>query len=156
MRALHYLSWQFSLRCKEPHFLGIYSIRSSPAPDHSDNPCMLTLADRQSSPTPANPERRRGLRIKQQRPVKLYEPRTARYYPGQTADISASGLRLSLPLSTPIIAGHTLSLHVASHCSFASRSQMVEAKVIWMQREGSQLVAGLELLSSAAVLARAA
>ena len=117
---------------------------------------MLTLADRRQSPSDANPERRRGLRIKQQRPVKVYEPRTSRYYPGQTADISASGLRVSLPLSTPIIAGHTLSLHVASNCSFASRNQMVEAKVIWMQRKGSQLMAGLQLLASAAALVRAA
>src|SRR5438876_10345479 len=100
---------------------------------------MLTLADGRRSPSPANlAERRRGLRIKQQRPVKVYEPRTSRYFPGQTADISLSGLRLNLPLSTPIIAGHTLCLHVGSahpNCDFASKRQMIEAKVIWIHRD---------------------
>lgn len=117
---------------------------------------MLKLLNGLCSAAEANLERRRGLRIKQERAVKLYEPRTARYYPGQTADISASGLRLSLPLSTPIIAGNTLSLHIASNCSFASRRQMVEARVIWMRRESSELVAGLELLSAAAIVSHAA
>src|SRR5207237_8680579 len=100
--------------------------KSSPIPIHSDNTKMLTLADRRPSPTPTNPERRRGLRIKQSRPVKFYDPRSSRYYPGQTADISLSGLRLSLPLSTPIIPGHTLCLHLASTSSFAFRRQLIE------------------------------
>ena len=116
---------------------------------------MLTL-DRRMSPTPANLERRRGLRIKQQRPVKIYEPRTARYYPGQTADISHSGLRLTLPPSTPIVTNNILSLHISSACAFAFKAQMIEARVIWMRRDSEQVVAGLELLSSAAVQSRAA
>src|SRR5882762_6622607 len=99
---------------------------------------MPTLLDRRMSPTPANlAERRRGLRIKQTRPVKVYEPRTSRYFPGQTADISLNGLRLTLPLSTPIVAGSILSLHIGSaapSCALASRRQMLEAKVIWLQR----------------------
>src|SRR5438105_10444815 len=112
---------------------------------------MMTLLNGRRSPTGANSERRRGLRIKQQRAVKVYEPRTCRYYPGQTADISASGLRLSLPLSTPIIPGHVLCLHVESNCSFAARRQMTEAKVIWLRRDGGQLLAGFELLATAAI-----
>ena len=117
---------------------------------------MMTLLNGRPSPAATNPERRRGLRIKQQRPVKLYEPRTSRYYPGQTADISASGLRLRLPLSTPIVVGNTLSLHIASNCSFACRRQMIEAKVIWIHRDNSNLLAGLELLPTAAIAATAA
>jgi len=110
------------------------------------------------SPTAANlAERRRGLRIKQTRPVKVYEPRTSRYFPGQTADISLNGLRLTLPLSTPIIPGNTLSLHIANAGSpLASRRQMLEAKVIWLQRNSTQLMAGLELLSTAAIQTAAA
>ena len=38
-------------------------------------------------------ERRRGLRIRQNRPVKVYEPTSARYFGGQTCDISSTGLR---------------------------------------------------------------
>jgi hypothetical protein len=117
---------------------------------------MLTLTHRRPSPPSANPERRRGLRIKQTRPVKLYDPRTSRYFPGQTADISASGLRLNLPLSSPIIPGNTLSLHIASNSSFASKRQMIEAKVIWMQRNNGHLLAGLELLPTAAIQSTAA
>jgi hypothetical protein len=118
---------------------------------------MLTL-DRRMSPTPANlAERRRGLRIKQCRPVKVYEPRTSRYFPGQTADISQSGLRLTLPLSTPIVPGNTLCLHIAnSNSALASRHQMIEAKVIWLQRTSTQLMAGLELFSTAAIQSSAA
>jgi hypothetical protein len=117
---------------------------------------MLTLTDRRPSSPATNPERRRGLRIKQERPVKLYEPRTSRYYPGQTADISASGLRLSLPLYTPLTPGHTLCLHIASNSSFASKRQMIEAKVIWMRRTEDHLLAGLELLPMAAIQSHAA
>ena len=117
---------------------------------------MMTLLNGRSSPAQTNPERRRGLRIKQQRAVKVYEPRTSRYYPGQTADISAGGLRVSMPLSTPIIPGHVLCLHVAANCSFASRRQMLEAKVIWMRRDGAELLAGFELLPSAAIQSKAA
>ena len=120
---------------------------------------MLTLADRRRSPSPANlAERRRGLRIKQSRPVKAYEPRTSRYFPGQTADISFNGLRLSLPLSTPIVAGNILCLHIGSPQSsstLASRRQMIEARVIWIHRDTTnpqgELMAGLELLSAAAI-----
>jgi hypothetical protein len=117
---------------------------------------MLTLSNGRLSPPATNSERRRGLRIKQQRPVKVYEPRTSRYYPGQTADISASGLRLTLPLSTPIIAGNTISLHIASSCSFASRRHMVDARVIWTDRNDSEVMVGLELLSTAAIQSNAA
>ena len=117
---------------------------------------MLTLSNGRPSPGATNSERRRGLRIRQQRPVKVYEPRTSRYYPGQTADISASGLRLTLPLSTPIIAGNTISLHIASNCSFAARRHMVEAKVVWMHRDERSVLVGLELLSTAAIQSSAA
>jgi len=121
---------------------------------------MMTLLHRRPSPTKNNPtERRRGLRIRQERPVKVYEPRTSRYFPGQTADISASGLRLTLPLSTPIIPGATLCLHVSSshsNCTFASRRQMIEARVIWTTRSGTHLLAGLELLPTAAIQSHAA
>ncbi len=121
---------------------------------------MMTLLHGRRSPSENNAtERRRGLRIKQQRPVKVYEPRTSRYFPCQTADISLSGLRLSLPLSTPIIADNTLCLHVASahsNCDLVSRRQMIEAKVIWMYRDKTQLMAGLELVSTAAIQSSAA
>lgn len=132
--------------------------KSSSMPNHSDNPTMLTLLDGRPSPTSTNPiERRRGLRIKQERPLKIYEPRSSRYYPGQTADISLSGLRVTLPNFTPLIPGSTLCLHIAHATSaLASKHQMIQAKVIWTQRDETQLTAGLELVSTAAIQASAA
>ena len=47
-------------------------------------------------------ERRRGLRIRQSRPVKVLEPLTARYIGGQTRDVSSTGLRIELPASAAI------------------------------------------------------
>jgi PilZ domain len=122
---------------------------------------MLTLATKtapENSPTAA--ERRRGLRIRQCRPVKIYEPRTSRYFPGRTADISATGLRLSLPLSVPIIPGSTVSLHIGMDKpgdALATRRHMLDARIIWTRRDQSdgQLIAGLELLTSAAAQAAA-
>jgi hypothetical protein len=117
---------------------------------------MMTLLNGHGSPPATNLERRRGLRIRQQRAVKVYEPRTSRYYPGQTADISAGGLRLTLPLSTPLIAGNTISLHIDSVCSFAARRHMVQARVIWMHRNESAVMVGLELLTTSAIQSAAA
>ena len=45
----------------------------------------------------AHGERRRGLRIRQHRPVKIFEPAGNRYFGGQTEDISSTGLRIELP-----------------------------------------------------------
>ncbi|HEV8606273.1 MAG TPA: PilZ domain-containing protein [Tepidisphaeraceae bacterium] len=125
---------------------------------------MLTLVEGRETPTPANlAERRRGLRIRQCRPVKVYEPRTSRYFPGRTADISANGLRLKLPLSTPVLAGSTLCLHIGLDKpgdTLASRRHMLDARVIWTRRDNNgaegQLTAGLELLATAAIQVHAA
>src|SRR5688572_3731481 len=124
---------------------------------------MLTLADRNGKQGAAMAERRRGLRIRQCRPVKMYEPRTSRYFPGRTADISATGIRLKLPLSVPIIPGSMVSLHIgvkSSSDSLGSRRHMLDARVVWTRRDPSdpqgQLVAGLELLAAAAIQVSAA
>jgi len=109
------------------------------------------------------PERRRGLRIRQRRPVKVFEPTVARYFPGHTQDISATGLRLELPAAAPVRPGKVLSIHVGlgeQEQRLASRHQMLEARVIWVRRDASparaSLTAGLEYLSSAAAQVDAA
>ena len=106
-------------------------------------------------------ERRRGLRIRQNRPVKIFEPTFARYFPGQTEDISSSGLRLELPLSTPVRAGKIVNVYVGASAAgetLGHRGQMVAAKVIWVDREAhpTRMVAGVEFLTAAAVQADAA
>lgn len=108
------------------------------------------------------PERRRGLRIRQNRPVKIYEPAAARYFGGQTHDISSSGLRLELPVSTPIRPGRVVSIHVGSEHgeSLANQRQMHSARVIWLDRENStsrgRMLVGIQFLAAIAAQANVA
>ena len=102
-------------------------------------------------------ERRRGLRIAQQRPVKVYEAATARYFGGQTEDVSSTGLRIELPAFAPIREGETLNIHVGlsnTGESLANRRQMIPARVVWINRslgaQGGKIEAGVEFLASIA------
>ena len=107
-------------------------------------------------------ERRRGLRVRQQRPVKVYDHGASRYFGGQTEDVSATGLRIELPAWAPVRAGEVLSIHVGlSHRgeTLANRRQMMPARVVWVNRRpGRQGVveAGIEFLSSIAARLHAA
>jgi hypothetical protein len=119
---------------------------------------MLTLTreyheqiDTIESSNPA--ERRRGLRIAQSRPVKVFEPSASRYFPGETKDVSATGLRLELPRSAPLIAGKLLNIHVGlseSGSALANRRSMIPARVVWVDRSqrGSKLIAGIEFVAT--------
>ena len=100
-------------------------------------------------------ERRRGLRIHQARPVKVFEHAASRYFGGQTHDISATGLRLELPSSAAVRPGKLLSIHVglsANGSSLANRRQMIPARVVWVSRAAgdAKLMAGVEFLASIA------
>ena len=106
---------------------------------------------------PGSTERRRGLRIRQNRPVKVYEPTTSRYFGGQTGDISVTGLRVELPAFAPVRVGEVLSIHVGlseSGETLANRRQMIPARVVWISRKRRQsactLEAGVEFLASIA------
>jgi len=100
-------------------------------------------------------ERRRGLRISQARPIKVFEPASSRYYGGQTEDVSATGLRIELPRSVALSAGKVLSVHVGLSSSgetLANRRQMMPARVVWVRRDNNgahpRLTAGLEFLAN--------
>jgi hypothetical protein len=102
-------------------------------------------------------ERRRGLRIRQLRPIKVLEPTTSRYFGGQTEDISSTGLRIELPASMPIRPGKVVSVHVGANSTgqmLANRRQMIPAKVVWVDRrskfDNGRLIAGIEFLASIA------
>ncbi len=101
-------------------------------------------------------ERRRGLRIRQSRPVKVFEPAAGRYFGGQTEDISNTGLRIELPMWATVRPGETLSIHVGlsrTGESLANRRQMIPARVIWVNRsagKNARLEAGVEFLASIA------
>ena len=103
-------------------------------------------------------ERRRGLRILQTRPIKVYEPMAARYFGGQTSDVSSTGLRVELPASMAVRPGKLLSVHVGLSASgepLANRRQMIPARVVWVDRSKvgaakPTLFAGVEFLASIA------
>ena len=104
-------------------------------------------------------ERRRGLRIRQNRPVKVYEPTSARYFGGQTCDISSTGLRIELPAWMPVGEGNVVTIHVGLNergQALANRRGMIPAKIVWVNRstaEGSEkprLMAGVEFVANIA------
>jgi hypothetical protein len=100
-------------------------------------------------------ERRRGLRIQQTRPIKVFEPTAARYFGGQTQDVSSTGLRLSLPCSMPLFPGKLLSVHVGlseAGQTLANRRNMIPARVVWVNRprqsDARTMSLGVEFLAS--------
>ena len=102
-------------------------------------------------------ERRRGLRVRDQRPVKIFEPWASRYFGGQTEDISATGLRIELPAYAAVRPGETLSIHVGlSHRgeTLANRRQMIPVRVVWVSRADAgtsgKLEAGVEFMANIA------
>ena len=60
----------------------------------------------------ANGERRRGLRVRQSRPIKVLDLCAGRIFGGQTRDVSATGLQIELPAHAPVRVGDLLSIHV--------------------------------------------
>ena len=105
----------------------------------------------------AGAERRRGLRVRQNRPIKVYEPTSRRYFGGQTEDLSATGLRVELPATMPVNEGRLLTVHVGLSArgeALANRRSMMPARVVWVSRStdarDSRMVVGLELVSSVA------
>ena len=112
---------------------------------------MLTLTEQFEPREKTGAERRRGLRIEQDRPIKVFEPNGARYFGGQTKDISSTGLRIELPLHAAVQEGETLAVHVGlsdrGH-SLANRRQMLRARVVWVDRSASRLNVGVEFLAS--------
>jgi hypothetical protein len=100
-------------------------------------------------------ERRRGLRIQQTRPIKVFEPTGSRYFGGQTQDVSSTGLRLQLPCSMPVCPGKLLSIHVGlseTGQTLANRRNMIPARVVWVNRprqsDARTLSIGVEFLAS--------
>jgi hypothetical protein len=123
---------------------------------------MLTLTQGNATTLPDDSEdsgieRRRGLRIQQNRPIKVFEHTAARYFGGQTQDVSSTGLRLELPRSMPVRPGKLLSIHVGIGSAgqpLANRRNMIPARVVWVtppaQPESRTQAVGVEFMASIA------
>ena len=114
-----------------------------------------TFEDEQLHADDAHAERRRGLRIRQARPIKVYEPAGAKYFGGVTGDISATGLRIELPASASLKPGKIVNVHVGTSpqgAALANRRHMIPAKVVWIAAGESLgvVVAGVEFIPSIA------
>ena len=107
-------------------------------------------------------DRRRGMRIREKRPVKVYQPVVGRYFGGQTEDISSSGLRIELPMGMPLRVGGLVTVHVGVTGKgdlLAHRRSMLPARIVWINRlagKQARLEAGVELLNAVAAQADAA
>jgi hypothetical protein len=102
-------------------------------------------------------ERRRGLRVRQARPVKIYEATGARFFGGITSDISSTGLRIEIPASAVLQPGRILNVHVGlsrDGSMLANRRQIMPARVVWVDGNAAaavgHVVAGVEFLASIA------
>jgi len=116
---------------------------------------MMTLATMYPESVDDGIERRRGMRIRQSRPIKIFEPTAARYFGGQTSDVSSTGLKIELPAAMPVKAGKLVSIHVGLNelgQPLANRRQMIPARVVWVDRPESMatrtVMAGIEFLAS--------
>ena len=103
-------------------------------------------------------ERRRGLRIRQNRPVKVFEPVAARYFAGHTCDVSSTGLRIELPPSMLAREGKQITIHVGLNeqgQALANRRSMIPAKIVWVERSFDaarrpRVMAGVEFVATVA------
>jgi hypothetical protein len=105
-------------------------------------------------PRSAVSERRRGLRIRQARPVKLFDAVGGRFYGGSTLDVSSTGLRIELPMHASLHPGSDICIHVGLNDkgqTLANRRSMLPARVIWVARpdgRGKALTVGVEFAST--------
>lgn len=116
---------------------------------------MTLVYDQDFEQTEVLTERRRGLRVSQQRPVKVFDAAANRYVGGRTFDVSSSGLRIELPAWAPITEGKTLDVHVgmaAAGSPLVYRRSMIPARVVWVTprlADGRATVTvGIEFLAS--------
>ena len=77
-------------------------------------------------------DRREHPRVCVQRPCKMFDPRTRRYLPGVTRNVSSGGLAIDVPRLTSLKPGDTLHVGVAAkrRDQLLSGAQMLRATVI--------------------------
>ena len=107
---------------------------------------------------PDGRDRRMGLRVPQTRGVKVFHPAANRYIPAQTIDLSPTGLRVTLPASAAVAPGAVVQVHVESAGSngVAAKRAMIPATIVWVDRSGSAVMAGLRYQAAGSNVASSA
>jgi len=85
-------------------------------------------------------ERRRGRRVVQDRPVKVYEPFASRFFTGRTYDVSSTGMCLEFPAWVALRPGRVINVHVGVRADgqpLANRRSMIPARVVWLSLENA-------------------
>ena len=105
-------------------------------------------------------ERRRGLRVTQERPVRVFEPAAACFFGGRTRDVSSTGLQLTFDAAVDLCPGRLINIAVGCTVSgnpLANRRAMIPACVVWTRLDAEDgFAVGVEFLSNITAFAGAA
>ena len=81
----------------------------------------------------------------------------SRFISGSTENVSVTGLRITLPASSPVREGNTLTVHVGLAKGgepLVNRREMMPARVVWVDRESDEsnrvISVGVEFTASIA------
>ncbi|MFT3786983.1 MAG: PilZ domain-containing protein [Tepidisphaeraceae bacterium] len=122
---------------------------------HSFEPALSVVDPAGDACEPMFLERRGGVRVKLVRNVKVHEPTTGRHLAARTRDISATGMRLEMPLTNAIREGEHVTVYLGSLSEVGlvkTRRPTLAARVVWVKRDANRLVrpiltAGVEFVA---------
>lgn len=83
-------------------------------------------------------ERRSATRVKISRPVRVIDLTIGRHAAGRSRDVSATGMKLEIPVTNAIREGDTIHVDVGTLAGIgplAGRPHVIPARVIWIRRE---------------------
>jgi hypothetical protein len=83
-------------------------------------------------------DRRRAVRVQQQRPVKVYEPFVSRFFSGRMCDVSSTGMCLEFASWVTLRPGRVIHVHVGVATEgqpLPNRRNMIPARVVWQTSE---------------------
>ena len=95
-------------------------------------------------------DRRRGRRVVQNRPLKIYEPFASRFFAGRTHDVSSTGMCIEFAKWAALSPGRVINVHAGVATGgqpLANRRSMIPARVVWVREHDNTLLAGIEFLS---------
>lgn len=96
-------------------------------------------------------ERRSATRVRISRPVKVINLSVGRHAAGRSRDVSATGMKIEIPVTNSIREGDTIHVDVGTLAGIGplvGRPHLIPARVVWIEREHKllrpMLTAGVE------------